>query len=165
MTADSTATADAQATFRHVLGHFPSGVAVVTGIDAGEPVGLAVSSFTSVSLDPALVGFFPARTSSSWPRIERAGVFAVNVLGEDQEKLCRSFAVSGGDKFGDVRWRPGATGSPVLTGAIASIECELHEVAGAGDHLFVLGRVRTLSSTPGRGPLVFFRGGYARLGV
>jgi len=154
-----------QATFRHVLGHFPSGIAVVTGLDAGEPVGLAVSSFTSVSLDPALVGFFPARSSSSWPRIERAGAFAVNVLGEHQEDLCRAFATSGSDKFDGVGWRPGDTGAPVLDGAIASIECELAEVTDAGDHLFVLGRVRTLSSTPGRGPLVFFRGGYARLGL
>jgi len=82
-----------EAKFRQVLGHYPTGVVVVTAIgDDGEPAGLAIGSFSSVSLDPPLVAFFPGKSSSSWPRIESAGAFCVNILGEDQEDICRVFA-------------------------------------------------------------------------
>ena len=89
---------------RRVLGHFASGVTIVTGMDAGEPVGFACQSFTSVSLTPPLVLFCPAHTSSTWPRIRKAGSFSVNVLAEDQTDLCLRFATSGADKFGGLDW-------------------------------------------------------------
>ena len=93
--------------FRRVLGHFPTGVAVVTGIDeAGKPVGMAVGSFSSVSLDPPLVAFMPDRRSTSWPRLRPSGAFCVNILGAEQESVCRAFAQRGGDKFADLSWRP-----------------------------------------------------------
>lgn len=87
--------------FRQVLGHYPSGVCVITArTPLGELTGMAVSSFTSVSLDPPLVAFFPAKTSSSWPKIAEAGHFCVNILAQNQRALCRQFATSGHDKYG-----------------------------------------------------------------
>ncbi len=152
------------ARFRQVLGHFPTGVVVVTAVDGDEPVGLAIGSFSSVSLDPPLVGFFPDKSSTSWPRIESAGHFCVNVLSETQEAVCRTFASKGADKFAMIGWRAGHTGAPILEGVLAWIDCEIDQVVEAGDHWFVMGRVVDLD-VPGEGsPLVFFRGGYSKLG-
>ena len=153
--------------FRHVLGHFPTGVTVVTAAPGGVPAGLAVGSFTSVSLDPPLVAFCPGQSSTSWPFIERAGAFCVNILGEGQEGLCRVFAGKGEDKFVGVGWRPSeVTGSPILDGVIAWIDCTIDQVVAAGDHWIVLGAVRGLAAVDNvGGPLVFFRGGYGRFSV
>ncbi|CAN5860238.1 flavin reductase family protein [soil metagenome] len=159
---DATATIDS-ARFRQVLGHFPTGVTVVTAALEAKPVGLAIGSFTSVSLDPPLVAFCPARSSSSWPIIDQAGAFCVNVLGEDQEELCRVFASKGDDKFAGIGWRAAASGSPVLADVIAWMDCEIDAVHEAGDHLIVVGRVLELEVGEEAGPLVFFRGGYGRL--
>ncbi|MDT3440447.1 flavin reductase [Pseudofrankia sp. BMG5.37] len=149
--------------FRQVLGNFPTGVAVVTGLDkGGAPVGLAVGSFTSASLDPPLVAFFPDRRSSSWPRIAATGRFCVNILGYDQESVCRTFAVRGGDKFAELPWRPAPSGAPILDGAVAWIDCDLEAVHPAGDHDLVLGLVRVLDVGRSALPLVFFQGGYGR---
>ena len=148
------------ATFRRVLGHYPTGVCVVTAVDAEGPTGMVVGSFTSVSLDPPLVAFFPAKTSSSWPRIEQAGKFCVNVLASDQQALCGQFAAKGPDKFTGVSHCVSANGSPILDGVVAWIDCTLDAVHEAGDHYIVLGRVVALeASTPGK-PLLFFQGAY-----
>lgn len=149
--------------FRQVLGYFPTGVVAVSAMDDGEPVGLAVASFTSVSLEPPLIGFFPSRSSVSWLRIQRAGSFVVNVLAEHQEDVSRAFGTSGGNKFARCAWRRNSAGSPVLDGAIAWIGCDVADVVAAGDHWFVLGRVLDLSVSSDRSPLVFFRGRYARV--
>ncbi|WP_234468369.1 MULTISPECIES: flavin reductase family protein [unclassified Streptomyces] len=149
--------------FRRVLGHFPTGVVAVSAMDGDEPVGLTVGSFASVSLEPPMVGFFPSATSTSWPRIERAGSFVANVLAEHQAELSAVFATSGGDKFGRLDWHRGVTGAPILDGVAAWIECEVADVVPAGDHLFVLGRVLDLAVAGDPRPLVFFQGDYARL--
>ncbi|WP_435184248.1 flavin reductase family protein [Streptomyces sp. AA1529] len=170
--------------FRRVLGGFASGVTVVTAPAAEDPAehhpaggsataesggtpgpaGFACQSFASLSLDPPLVSFMVGRTSTSWPRIARAGVFCVNVLAADQGELCRAFAVSGADKFAGVPHRPApVTGSPLLAGVAAWIDCEIHAVHTGGDHLIVVGRVRALDAAEDAGdPLVFHRG---RLGT
>jgi 3-hydroxy-9,10-secoandrosta-1,3,5(10)-triene-9,17-dione monooxygenase reductase component len=154
------------AAYRQVLGHFPTGVTVVTAVNgAGEPAGLAVGSFSSVSLDPPLVAFFPGKSSSSWPRIEAAGSFCVNILAEDQEGVCRRFASKDDDKFVGLGWSAAATGSPVLDGVLAWIDCDIESVTEAGDHYCVIGRVRDLRVEHDGGPLVFFRGGYGRYAV
>ncbi|MFC6285110.1 flavin reductase family protein [Nocardioides sp. GCM10027113] len=153
--------------FRDVLGRFASGVTVVTGVSRGEPVGMTCQSFSSVSLDPPLVLFVPATTSRAWPRMREAGTFCVNVLAAGQEALSERMASRGTDKFSGVDWRPSAaTGSPVLGGAIAWVDCRIHAVHEAGDHHVVLGRVLDLG-VPGPGdagadaePLLFFRGDY-----
>ena len=155
-------TFDAQK-FRQVLGHFPTGVAVVTGMDAdGKPAGMAVGSFTSVSLDPPLVAFMPDRSSTSWPRFRDSGSFCVNILGAEQESVCRTFASRGGDKFADLSWQPAGSGAPVLDGVLAWIDCDTEVVHEAGDHFIVIGRVRELDIGTPALPLVFFQGGYGR---
>jgi flavin reductase (DIM6/NTAB) family NADH-FMN oxidoreductase RutF len=149
--------------FRQVLGHFPTGVAVITGVDAeGKPQGMAIGSFSSVSLDPPLVAFMPDRNSSSWPRFRDSGHFCVNILGSDQESVCRTFAVSGGDKFAELSWRPASSGAPILDGVLAWIDCDLDVVHEAGDHFIVIGAVRELETGGSTLPLVFFQGGYGR---
>jgi 3-hydroxy-9,10-secoandrosta-1,3,5(10)-triene-9,17-dione monooxygenase reductase component len=148
--------------FRTVLGHFPTGVTAVTAIDEGKPVGMAVGSFTSVSLDPPLVAFLPARNSVTWARIRRAGQFCVNILSASQLDLCGTMASRSDEKFTACSWRQGVTGSPIIDGALAWIECEIDAVHEAGDHDIVVGRVLALEAdTEGSGtPLLFFRGGY-----
>jgi 3-hydroxy-9,10-secoandrosta-1,3,5(10)-triene-9,17-dione monooxygenase reductase component len=149
----------APADFRRVLGIYPTGVAVVTAIDqAGQPAGLAVGSFTSVSLDPPLVAFMPDKNSSSFPRMRTARSFCVNVLASDQGDLCRRFAVSGGDKFDRLPWTRSPSGAPVLTGVAAWIDCWYHEITEAGDHYIVLGRVHLLGGETDAEPMVFARG-------
>lgn len=156
------------ATFRRVLGHYPTGVCVVTAVDeTGAPIGMAVGSFTSVSLDPPLVAFFPDKRSTSWPRIEKAGRFCVNVLSSEQEHVCRQFSASGSDKFAGISHRVSANGSPILDGVVAWIDCELDAVHEAGDHYIVLGRVVALEVEKAGLPLLFFQGAYgafSRLG-
>jgi len=151
--------------YRRVLGHHCTGVAVITAVASnGEPVGMAVTSFTSVSLDPPLVAFCPDKGSSTWPRIEAAGRFCVNLLAADQEGVCRSFASRGGDKFAGVAHAVSSHGIPVLEGTLATIECEVHSVVEAGDHWIVLGHVLALQASAERHPLLFFRSGYASVG-
>ena len=153
------------AKYRQVLGHFPTGVTVITAATDGEPVGMAVGSFSSVSLDPPLVAFFPDKGSSSWPKIEPTGSFCVNILGEAQEDVCRRFAMKGEDKFVGLGWTAAGSGSPLLDGVIAWIDCDIESVTEAGDHYLVLGRVRDLAIGHDGSPLVFFRGGYGRFDV
>jgi 3-hydroxy-9,10-secoandrosta-1,3,5(10)-triene-9,17-dione monooxygenase reductase component len=145
-----------------VLGHFATGVTVVTGMAGGQPVGLAVNSFTSVSLSPSLVAFSVATASSTWPRLRPAGAFCVNILAEDQEVVSRAFAARGLDRFEGVGWRPAPSGSPVLAGALAWIDCTVEAEHEAGDHVIVVGRVRELDLDHEGRPLVFYRGGYGR---
>lgn len=123
---------------------------------------MSVGSFTSVSLDPPLIAFFPATTSTTWPRIARAGCFCVNVLSCEQEQLCRAFAVKGTDKFLGVTWRNAHSTAPIIEGSLAWIDCDLERVDEAGDHYIVLGRVREMEIERPSVPLVFFQGGYGR---
>ena len=150
------------AAFRAVLGHFATGITIITAMDGDEPVGLAANSFTSVSLDPPLVLFCAAKTSSTWPRIQRAGHFTVNVLDEHQEELCRRFATPGADRFGQIGWSAGALG-PILEDVHAFLDCTVEAEHDAGDHVIVVGRVRDLGLTADAGPLLFYRGKYGRL--
>ncbi|MGW5676084.1 flavin reductase family protein [Streptomyces sp. NPDC003860] len=150
--------------FRRVLGHFATGVTVVTAQDDDGPAGFACQSFSSLSLDPPLIAFMVGRTSTTWPRIARAGSFCVNVLGEEQGELCRGFAVSGADKFAGVTHRPApVSGAPLLAGTTAWVDCAVHAVHTGGDHLIVVGRVTALGAEADGDPLVFHRGAFRRL--
>jgi 3-hydroxy-9,10-secoandrosta-1,3,5(10)-triene-9,17-dione monooxygenase reductase component len=151
------------ARFREVLGHFATGVVVVTAVEDGFPVGFTCQAFSSLSLDPPLVALAPGKTSTSWPRVARAGRFCVNILSEDQEALSRAFAMSGGDKFAGVRWRPAQNGAPLLDGVLAWVECAFVEAHDAGDHELVVGLVEDMGVEGGR-PLLFYRGGFGTLG-
>ncbi len=147
--------------FRHVLGHFASGITVVTSLDGDAPVGFACQSFASLSLDPPLVLFCPSNTSSSWPRIWQTGRFCVNVLAADQQEVCQAFAARGGDKFTDVRWSVSGNGTAILDDVLAWVDCTIQEVHEAGDHYVVIGRVEELHTQRQHRPLLFFRGDYA----
>ena len=151
-----------EARFRQVLGRFATGVTVVTGLVGGEPVGLAVNSFTSVSLEPALVAFCVAERSRTWPRLRTTGTFCVNILADDQEALSRAFAGRPPDRFLGVGWRPGRSGTPILADVLAWIECTVEAEHAAGDHVIVVGRVQDLDVGHEGRPLVFYRGGYGR---
>ena len=150
------------ARFRQVLGHFATGVTVVTTAEEGEPAGLSVNSFTSVSLEPPLVAFCVASASRTWPVIRATGSFCVNILAEDQEHLSRAFARRSPDKFRGVGWRPAESGSPILAGTLAWVDCSVEAEHSAGDHLIVVGRVLDMGVAHEEGPLVFYRGGYGR---
>ncbi|MGA0878555.1 MAG: flavin reductase family protein [Ilumatobacteraceae bacterium] len=154
--------------FRDVLGHFPTGVTVVTGIDGrGRPQGITIGSFVSVSLDPPLVGFLPGKNSRSWPAMAESERFCVNILGADQADLCWRFAKEppeGDDgavagKFDGVAWTAAASGAPVLEGVIGWIDCTVESVHDIGDHYFVVGRVTDLGHRAEvSDAMVFFRG-------
>lgn len=163
---ESEAPAIAADMFRNVLSHYPTGVSIVTADvpDIG-PVGLVVGTFTSLSLEPPLVSFMPAKSSTSWPKIESSGSFCVNVLGANQGELCRQFASSKGRKFEGVDWRPGATGSPILDGAISWVDCTIEQVLDSGDHQIVVGRVVDLRVESDELPMTFLRGSFGQVNL
>jgi len=151
--------------YRAIMGHFCSGVTIVTAAGDDGPVGFTCQSFCALSLDPPLVLVCPGKGSTSWPRIEATGTFAVNVLAADQEELCRGFAMRGADKFAGVGWSPGTfTGAPLISDSLAWIECSLESVLDGGDHVIAVGRVLDLGALDTK-PLLFFRGGYGRFDV
>ncbi|MCZ9880232.1 flavin reductase [Arthrobacter sp. B2a2-09] len=150
--------------FRRVLGHYPTGVCVITALDPETgPIGMTVGTFTSVSLDPALIAFLPTKESGTYQRIRKIGTFCVNVLASNQDDLCRLFARRGADKFDEVAWNPAPSGAPVIDDAIAWIDCQLFAVHEAGDHDIVIGEVTGLGTVDdSMPPLLFFQGGYGR---
>ncbi|WP_167042454.1 flavin reductase [Salinibacterium sp. ZJ454] len=152
------------ADFREVLGHYPTGVAVVTAIVDEAPVGMVIGSFTSASLDPALVAFLPSRSSATYRKLRRARSFVINVLSADQEGLCRRLSSKEDDesKWSGLGWSPGLSGAPLLDGAVAYVECAFEHSYDAGDHDIVLGKVTDLKVGSGTLPLLFFQGGYGR---
>jgi 3-hydroxy-9,10-secoandrosta-1,3,5(10)-triene-9,17-dione monooxygenase reductase component len=155
------------ARMREVLGHFASGVTVITGLDPGVteagPAGFACQSFHALSLEPPLVCLCVGKASTTWPRIRASGRFAVNILGAHQEGLSRTFATSGADKFAGVEWSPSPLGSPLLDDAVGWVDCTVRAVHDGGDHEIVIGDVVGLAARGGD-PLLFFRGAYQRLG-
>lgn len=149
--------------FRTTLGQYPTGVSVITAMDAEHtPIGMVVGSFSSVSLDPPLVAFMPMVSSRTWAQIRSIGRFCVNILAADQESICRAFSAKSGDKYAGVSWDPAPSGSPVLADAVAWIDCEIEAVHSAGDHDIVIGRVIDLDVRNPQLPLLFFQGGYGK---
>jgi 3-hydroxy-9,10-secoandrosta-1,3,5(10)-triene-9,17-dione monooxygenase reductase component len=142
--------------FKETLGHFATGITIVTAMEDGQPVGFTCQSFAALSLQPPMIAIAPAKSSTSWPRMVKAGAFCVNILAQDQEQLCLSFAVSRGYKFDGVCWHVGVSGTPILHGCLATIECALDSIHDAGDHELVIGRVLSLSTGNGS-PLLFYK--------
>ena len=161
--ADIADTAEAQAAarrFRDVLGRYCSGVTVVTSMAGGEPVGMTCQSFSSVSLDPPLVMFIPAKSSRAWPMMQRAGHFCVNFLAAGQEDISNVMASKGADKFAGLSWSPSKTGAPLLEGIVGYVDCTVHSVFEAGDHFVVIGRVQDMDVQPAADPLLYYQGRY-----
>lgn len=155
--------------FRDTLGCFASGITVITTMSGDEPVGMTCQSFASVSLDPPLITFIPARSSRAWPAIQRSGRFCVNVLAADQEQVSGQMATKGIDKFAGISWQPAAaTGSPVIEGTLAHLDCTIHAVYEGGDHFIVVGKVEHLEAHPEDAavgePLLYFKGRYRTTG-
>lgn len=151
--------------FRDVLGRFATGVTVVTAMVEGHPVGMTAQSFASVSLDPPLVLWCPAKTSRAWPLIRRSGAFCVNLLAAHQADLSAAMAHRGTDKFAGVSWAPTAiTGSPRLEGILGHLDCTIEDVHEAGDHYIVVGRVLSLDTTEATDALLFYEGRYLSTG-
>jgi flavin reductase (DIM6/NTAB) family NADH-FMN oxidoreductase RutF len=145
---------------REVLGHYPTGVTVVTGMVDDRPVGMVVGTFSSVSLDPPLVAFMPQVGSRTWSLLATAPTFCINVLAHDQLALCRTMAVPRDDKFDGVEWSTSALGAPALDGAVAHVHCRQVSTVEAGDHWIVLCSVESMELARPVTPLLFFQGGY-----
>lgn len=154
-----TATFDSKQ-FRSVLGNLPTGVVIVSGVDvSGQPQGVTIGSFVSISLDPPLVGFFQGLTSKTWPAIAASGSFCANVLAHDQGELCWRFAKEAEGRFDGVDWSPATSGSPKIAGSLAHIDCTIESSSQVGDHLFIVGRVQNLDATnDAKSAMVFFKG-------
>lgn len=150
------------ARFRQVLGHFGTGVTVITTLDDDGPCGFACQAFAALSLDPPLVLFCPGRLSGTWQRIARAGHFCANILAATQEDVSRIFGSAGSsaDKFAQVRWSVSGTGAPILDGALTWAACTVCDVHEAGDHYVVIGSVIELGPCRTGEPLLFYRGRY-----
>ncbi len=147
--------------FRHVLGHYPTGVAVITAQTPDGPVGMAMNSFTSLSLDPPLVLFCPAASSTTWPLLQTVGTIAINVLSAGQESVSRAFAARGSDRFAGIGWSAGGNGAPLLDDALGWLECTVQAEYPAGDHTVVIARIDLMGVHDAiADPLVFFRGAY-----
>ncbi|CUR56126.1 Flavin reductase domain protein FMN-binding protein [metagenome] len=147
--------------YREVMGHYPTGVVVVTGTaDDDEPIGMVVGTFVSVSLDPPLVSFMPTKTSETFQRLRTASAYCVNVLAFDQVELCRTMASRKPGKFDSVAWSTSPLGAPVLTDAVAHIHCVPIRSVEAGDHYIALCEVRAMEVNRPVTPLLFFQGGY-----
>jgi flavin reductase (DIM6/NTAB) family NADH-FMN oxidoreductase RutF len=148
--------------FRGILGRFATGVVAISAVDpaTGRPNGLAANAFTSVSLDPPLVSFCVAHTSTTWPRLRGAERFCVNILAASQREVCLRLAAKGGEKFAGLGWTTSPGGGPVIDGALAWLECSVEAEHVAGDHLIVVARVHRLDRHDDGDPLVFYQGGY-----
>ncbi len=156
-------------TFRRVMGHFVTGVTVVTALDGERPFGITVNALSSVSLDPPLVMVALDRRRFLTPIVRAAGRYAVNILSEEQQDLSDCFAGApvepGREDFCGAAWHPGDTGLPLLDGAIATLECSVVQTFSAGDHDLFIGRVDTLSNEPRHHPmpLLYYRRNYLRI--
>jgi flavin reductase (DIM6/NTAB) family NADH-FMN oxidoreductase RutF len=148
---------------RRVFGAFPSGVTAIAALVDGQPVGLAASSFTSVSLDPPLVSVCVAHTSTTWPILARAARFGVSVLADEQELAGRQLAARDGDRFATLPWRATDDGAVLLDGASAWLECSIHAQVRAGDHDIIVLRVHDLDADHDVAPLVFHASQFRRL--
>lgn len=145
--------------FRHVLGHLPTGVTVIAAHGEAAPLGMAANSVTSVSLDPPLILFCPAKSSTTWPPIRDAGRCCVNIMAGHHEEVTRRFSQRGIDRFAGVGYSNRETG-PALDDAVAWIECVIRDEHDAGDHTIVVAEVLAIEAAGSVEPLVFFRGRY-----
>ena len=154
--------------FRQVMGHFATGISVVTTFDGGRPQGITVNAVSSVSLEPALVMVALDRQRFITPMVRTAGRYAVSILGADQQALSDCFAHApvspGREDFCGAAWHSGPTGLPLIDGAIATLECTVVETFSAGDHDLFIGRVDSLAQDrEGEAPLLYFRRHYLRI--
>lgn len=151
-----------QSVYREVMGHYPTGVAVVTGFHEGQPVGMVVGTFTAVSMEPPLVAFMPQKCSGTYARLSSAEALCINVVAADQLELCRTMAGRGEDKFAEVAWSTSEYGAPQLADAVAHVHCRAVQEVDGGDHWIVLCSVDAMEVARPVTPLLFFQGSYGQ---
>lgn len=151
--------------FREALGHYASGITVITSKVDGEPLGFTCQSFYSVSMSPPLVSFSVMSSSASYPKIRQAGRFMVNILSGEQVRISNQFASKGTDKWQGVQWQESPLGNPIIAGSLHWLDCEIHAEHVAGDHLIVIGEVKALNlqQATAAQPLLYFKGQYCNL--
>ncbi|HBO4735717.1 TPA: flavin reductase [Pseudomonas aeruginosa] len=151
--------------FREALGHYASGITVITSHIDDEPIGFTCQSFYSVSMSPPLVSFSVKSNSYSYPKIRQAGRFAVNILSGEQVKISNQFARQSTDKWHGVEWQASPLGNPLIVGSLHWLDCEIHAEHAAGDHLIVIGEVKALNlqEAAATQPLLYFKGQYCNL--
>ncbi|WP_369990824.1 flavin reductase family protein [Pseudomonas xanthosomatis] len=151
--------------FREALGHYASGITVITSLIDGQPLGFTCQSFYSVSMSPPLVSFGVMSSSASYPAIRKAGRFAVNILSGEQVGVSNQFARRGTDKWQGVQWQASPLGNPLIAGSLHWLDCEIHAEHAAGDHLIVIGEVKALNveEPTAAQPLLYFKGQYCNL--
>lgn len=152
-----------QRPFRTILGRFATGVVLVTAQTREGPAGMAFNSFTSVSLDPPLVALSAAYTSLTWPAIRAAGGFAVTVLGDQHEDLCRAFSTRGAERFRDRDWAASRNGHPRPADGLAWLDCRITALHPAGDHELVLAEAVEGAVVGTGNPLIFHGGRFTEL--
>ena len=154
-----------QRAFRDTLGHYASGITIISGIDEEGPIGFTCQSFYSVSTEPPLVSFSVMTNSTTYPRVRETGKFAVNVLAHDQHTVSNQFARKGTDKWAGVSWNPTVAGNPVIADTLMWLDCDIWAEHEAGDHYIVIGRVNEMSpaSWHKEEPLLYFKGQYRHL--
>ncbi|MGP3535761.1 flavin reductase family protein [Microbacterium sp. RD1] len=158
-------TAFDQRAYRDALGHFASGVTIISGIDEDGPIGFTCQSFYSVSMDPPLISFSVMTNSTTYPRIRDTGRFAVNVLSHHQHTVSSQFARKGSDKWTGIEWSPTREGNPVIHDSLMWLDCDIWAEHEAGDHHIVIGKVNEMSPSEWHRhePLLFFKGAYRHL--
>ncbi|WP_175774760.1 flavin reductase family protein [Burkholderia anthina] len=151
--------------FREALGHYASGITVITSRVDDEPIGFTCQSFYSVSMSPPLVSFSVMSSSASYPKIRHAGRFAVNILSDEQVRISNQFARRGTDKWHGVEWQESPLGNPVIAGSLHWLDCEIYAEHTAGDHLIVIGEVKALNRQEAAAtqPLLYFKGQYCNI--
>jgi len=151
--------------FREALGHYASGITVITSQVDGEPLGFTCQSFYSVSMSPPLVSFSVMSSSASYPKIRQAGRFMVNILSGEQVRISNQFASKGTDKWQGVQWQESPLDNPIIAGSLHWLDCEIHAEHVAGDHLIVIGEVKALNlqQAAAAQPLLYFKGQYCNL--
>jgi len=148
---------------RRVMGHFATGVTVITTVDCdGKPQGLTANAFMSLSLEPALVMISVDKKATCYSCFEANNGFTVNFLSEDQEEISRRFATKGIDKFADLQWHAGSNGAAIIEGVLGSVECKITQCHDGGDHTIVVGEIVNVAAN-GERPLLFFKGKYQKL--
>jgi flavin reductase (DIM6/NTAB) family NADH-FMN oxidoreductase RutF len=154
-----------QRAFRDALGHFASGITIISGVDDEGPIGFTCQSFYSVSMDPPLISFSVMTNSTTYPRIRETGKFAVNVLSHHQDAVSSQFARKGTDKWAGIDWTPTSAGNPAINDTAMWLDCDIWAEHEAGDHYIVIGKVNEMSSAEWHrhDPLLFFKGAYRHL--
>lgn len=154
---------DAVNVLRQLYSCFPTGVTSLCALREGKPLGLALSSFTSISIDPPLVSVSLQSNSATWASFKGVEVFGLSVLGEEQEQACRQLSQKTGDRFAGLSWYSSETGAVFIDGAVAWLECSLYHRLEAGDHEIAILRVEAAKADPEGPPLIFHASRFRRL--